>query len=167
MAIKKAAKKVAKKVIKKAAPKKAVKKVVKKAAPKKVVKKVVKKAAPKKVVKKVAPKKVAAPKKVGVVKKTFTNSEILKTVAEHAGITKAQAVQVFETLTEVVQGHIKTGGAGMLKLAGLMKIEKIHKPAKKARKGINPFTGEEMMFKAKPAHYVIKVRALKKLKEMI
>jgi len=148
MAVKKAAKKVAKKV-KKAAPKKAVKK-VKKAAPKKVAK----------VVK-------AAPVKIGIAKKTFTNSEILKTVAEHAGITKGQASQVFDTLTEIVRGHIKTGGAGMLKLAGLLKIEKIHKPAKKARKGINPFTGEEMMFKAKPAHFVIKVRALKKLKEMI
>jgi nucleoid DNA-binding protein len=48
-----------------------------------------------------------------------------------------------------------------------MKITVKRKPATKARKGINPFTGEEMMFKAKPARNVIKVRPLKKLKEMV
>jgi nucleoid DNA-binding protein len=43
----------------------------------------------------------------------------------------------------------------------------VRKPARKARKGINPFTGEEMMFKAKPARNVVKVTALKRLKEMV
>ena len=41
----------------------------------------------------------------------------------------------------------------------------VNKPDKKARKGINPFTGEEQMFKAKPASIAVKVRPLKKLKE--
>ena len=41
------------------------------------------------------------------------------------------------------------------------------KPARKARRGINPFTGEEQMFKAKPATKVVKIRPLKKLKEMV
>jgi hypothetical protein len=42
-----------------------------------------------------------------------------------------------------------------------------HKPATKARKGINPFTGQEQMFQAKPARSVVKVRPLKNLKDMV
>jgi nucleoid DNA-binding protein len=48
-----------------------------------------------------------------------------------------------------------------------MKIKKVSKPRRPARKGVNPFTGEEMMFKAKPAHNQVKVLALKGLKEMV
>ena len=47
-----------------------------------------------------------------------------------------------------------------------MKINVIQKPATKARKGINPFTGQEQMFKAKPARRVVKIRPLKSLKDM-
>ena len=50
-------------------------------------------------------------------------------------------------------------------MPGLMKVTTVKKPAKKARKGVNPFTGEEQMFKAKPASIAVKVRPLKKLKE--
>jgi len=57
-------------------------------------------------------------------------------------------------------------GPGLFVLPGLMKIMVIQKPASKAHKGINPFTKQEQMFKAKPARKVIKVRALKALKEM-
>jgi hypothetical protein len=48
-----------------------------------------------------------------------------------------------------------------------MKIRVVTRPATKARKGVNPFTGQEMMFKAKPARKVVKVQALKGLKEMV
>ncbi len=54
---------------------------------------------------------------------------------------------------------------GEFTLPGILKITTVAKPAKKARKGINPFTGEEQMFKAKPASIGVKVRPLKKLKE--
>ena len=52
-------------------------------------------------------------------------------------------------------------------LPGILMITAVAVPAKKARKGINPFTGEETMFKAKPARNVVKVRALKGLKDMV
>ena len=122
----------------------------------------------KKIVKKVSPvvvKKVTS-KKLPVVKKAYSKTELLQVIGEKTGVTKKQAKEVLEVLTEIIHAHLKTGSVGSIKLEGLMKIEKIHKPAKKARKGINPFTGEEMLFKAKPAHNVIKVKALKKLKEM-
>ena len=48
-----------------------------------------------------------------------------------------------------------------------MKLTVVRKPATKARKGINPFTGEEATFKAKPARNVVKVRPLKNLKDMV
>ena len=51
-------------------------------------------------------------------------------------------------------------------MPALLKITVINKPAVKARKGINPFTKQEQMFKAKPARRVVKIRALKALKDM-
>lgn len=139
---------------------------------KKVVKKVIKKVAAKpakKVVKKVAAKPVKKPalKKIEAAKKMMTKSEIQKVVAEHTGITKKQVNSVFEVLTKIIDAHLSKSACGSIKIEGLMKIDRVNRPAKKARKGVNPFTGEEMMFKAKPAHSIIKVRALKKLKEMV
>ena len=49
---------------------------------------------------------------------------------------------------------------------GLMKVTVVQKPAVAARMGINPFTKQEQMFKAKPARRVVKIRALKALKDM-
>jgi len=51
-------------------------------------------------------------------------------------------------------------------MPGLMKVKVVRKPATKARPGINPFTGEETIFKAKPARNVVKVQPLKALKDM-
>lgn len=116
--------------------------------------------------KKMVVKKKAMPK-LGLAKKIFTKSEIQKVISGHAGITKCQVNDVFNMLAEIIRAHLTKGAVGVIKLEGLLKIERIHKLAKKARKGVNPFTGEEVMFKAKPAHHVIKVRALKKLKEMV
>lgn len=100
-------------------------------------------------------------------KKPCTKGEIYRAIGEYAGITRKQVQSVFAALEKLIESHLKKGAIGLLKLEGLLKIERIFKPAKKAKKGINPFTGEEMMFKAKPAHHVIKIRALKKLKEMV
>jgi nucleoid DNA-binding protein len=62
---------------------------------------------------------------------------------------------------------MKTNLTGQFTLPGLMKIEVKKKPATKGRKGINPFTGEEMVFKAKPAHGAFKIKPLKKMKDML
>ena len=65
-----------------------------------------------------------------------------------------------------MEGHLKKRGAGQFTLPGLLKIVTQKKPATKARKGINPFTGEATTFAAKPARTMVKVRPLKKLKDM-
>ena len=65
----------------------------------------------------------------------------------------------------LIQRSIKKRSVGEFTVPGMMKITTVSKPAKKARKGINPFTKEEQMFKAKPASIGVKVRPLKKMKE--
>ena len=126
------------------------------------------KKAPKKAAKPAATKKVVAPaKKALTIKEPLTKSQILAHVAEATELTKKQVTAVFEELGALIEGSVKSKGPGAFTLPGLLKINVIKKPAKKARKGINPFTGEETMFKAKPAHNVVKIRALKKLKEMV
>ena len=115
-----------------------------------------------------ATKKAAAPaKKALTIKDPLTKSQILAHIADASGLTKKQVTAVFEELGALIEGSVKSKGPGAFTLPGLLKINVIKKPAKKARKGINPFTGEETMFKAKPAHNVVKIRALKKLKEMV
>ena len=160
---------------KKAAPKKktitkkkpAVKKVaVKKAAPKKKVaakKPIVKKT----VAKKVAPKKAAPTKaKTTAIKARYTKAQVLNEIVTNTELSKKDVQAVLEELGTLIERHIKPRSCGEFILPGLLKIQTVKKPAKKARKGTNPFTGEEMMFKAKPASTQVKVRPLKNLKEM-
>ena len=82
-------------------------------------------------------------------------------------MTRRDVGAVMDELSRVVGRHLrKRGGAGQFTLPGLLKIKTVRKPATRARKGKNPFTGEEMMFKAKPARTVVKIQPLKGLKEM-
>ncbi len=171
MAIKKKAASKKKVVTKKAAiKKKTIKKAVKKVVTKKsVVKKkaAVKKAATKKAPVKKAVKAVAAKKaKTTAIQNKMTKSQILTEISENTDISKKDVASVLAELDLLVERHIKKRACGEFLLPGLLKIVTVKKPAVKARKGTNPFTGEEMMFKAKKATIVVKVRALKKLKEM-
>lgn len=135
------------------------KKVARKPA-KKTVRKTVKKPA-KKAVRKTVKKAVTTP-----IKKAHTKSEILNYIAERTELGKKDVAGVFEALGEIMHRHLCKRSVGEFTVPGLMKCRVQRKPATKARKGINPFTKEEMMFKAKPARNVVKVRPLKKLKEM-
>ena len=117
--------------------------------------------------KKKAPKKIGtSARKVSAVKSPMTKTAMLEQIAGNTGLTKKQASSVLDELAILIESHMKKGAAGQFTFPGLLKIEVRHKPATKAHKGINPFTGEETMFKAKPARNVVKIRPLKKLKEM-
>ena len=98
--------------------------------------------------------------------KAATKSEILASIAGATELSRKQVAAVFEALAGLVKGAVGKKGPGIFAVPGLMKIVVIQKPAVKAHKGINPFTKEEQMFKAKPARKVIKVRPLKALKDM-
>ncbi|WP_116366653.1 HU family DNA-binding protein [Parahaliea mediterranea] len=127
-----------------------------------------KKAAAKKAPAKKAPAKKAAPAKKPVttaLKDKMTKSQIVTSIAESTGLSKKQVGDVFGELETLIERSIKKRAVGEFTLPGLMKITTVKKPARKARKGINPFTGEETTFKAKPASVAVKVRPLKKMKE--
>lgn len=105
-------------------------------------------------------------KKRSTLDKKYTKTQIVEHIAESTELTKAQVNSVLSSLSEVIDLHIKKRSVGEFVLPGILKITTVNKPAVKARKGINPFTKEEQMFKAKPASTVVKVRPLKALKDM-
>jgi nucleoid DNA-binding protein len=98
--------------------------------------------------------------------KVATKSEILRGIAESTDLSRKQVAAVFEALSTQIKNNVGKKGPGTFVVPGLMKITVIQKPATKARMGINPFTKQEQMFKAKPARRVVKVRPLKALKDM-
>ena len=114
---------------------------------------------------KAAAKKAASKKAAPAIKAKMTKSQMVGSIAENTGLSKKQVSDVFGELESLIERSIKKRSVGEFTLPGLMKITTVKKPARKARKGINPFTGEETMFKAKPASVAVKVRALKKMKE--
>lgn len=105
--------------------------------------------------------------KTTVFTEPLNKTQILTEIAEGTGLSKKDVGAVMEELGSVIERHLKKRGAGTFTLPGLLKITTVRKPATKARKGINPFTGEETTFKAKPARTVLKIRPLKKMKDMV
>ena len=119
--------------------------------------------------KKKAAKKAATAtttRRVKAIADPMTKSQIIAQISDTTGLTKKDVNSVFDELTDIMEGHLKKRGAGQFTLPGLFKAVTQKKPATKARKGINPFTGEATTFAAKPARTMVKVRPLKKLKDM-
>jgi nucleoid DNA-binding protein len=106
-------------------------------------------------------------KKKAAAKKPMTKSEILTSLSESSGLSKKEIAGVLEDLGALIGKNLTKNGPGVFNIPGLMKVKVVRKPATKARKGINPFTKEETMFKAKPARNVVKVLPLKGLKDMV
>ena len=107
-----------------------------------------------------------AARKVKTITEPMNKTQIINQISETTGLTKKDVNAVFDELGDIMEGHLKKRGAGQFTLPGLLKIVTQKKPATKARKGINPFTGEATTFAAKPARTMVKVRPLKKLKDM-
>ena len=100
-------------------------------------------------------------------KKARTKGQVFGALAEHSELSRKQVASLFDGLAGMIKQDLGKRGPGLFTVPGLMKIKVVRKAATKARRGINPFTKEEMMFKAKPARNVVKVLALKGLKEMV
>lgn len=96
-----------------------------------------------------------------------TKSEIFSVLADTTGLSKKDVSQVFVSLADLISKDVGKKGCGLFTVPGLMKVRRVHKAATKARKGINPFTGEETTFKAKPARNSVKIRPMKALKDMV
>jgi len=132
-------------------------------------KKVTKKKTAKKKVAKRAVKKAAAPEKnIKAIKDAYTKTQLYAHISEETGLARKDVAKVFDSLGDVINGHVKSRGAGEFKVPGLLKIKVNKKPATKARKNVpNPFRpGELMDVAAKPARKVVKILPLKALKDM-
>jgi nucleoid DNA-binding protein len=149
-------------------PVKKVKTVTKKIAPKATKGKVVKlkptTVSKPKVEKEVSKKSVT--KTLGKITKPLTKSELYTAIADGTELNRKQVTAVFDTLSEIVALHLKKDSPEKFVLPGLLKIIVKKVSAKPAHEGKNPFTGEMMMFKAKPASKKVKVIALSSLKAM-
>src|SRR5262245_34613686 len=111
----------------------------------------------------------AAPKpsKISAASKTRSQGEVYRTLAEHAGVHRSQVVSVFQTMGAMIKADLSKAGSGVFKMPGLLRITVTRKAATPARQGINPFTKEPTVFKAKPARNVIRARPLAALKAMV
>jgi nucleoid DNA-binding protein len=121
-----------------------------------------------------APARAAAPApkpvKITAASKPRTKSEIYRIIAESTGISRKQVVGVFDTMARMMAADLAKPSPDRPKVftvPGLMKVTARFKPAVPAREGKNPFTGETMMFKAKPASTSLKIRPLRQLKQMV
>jgi nucleoid DNA-binding protein len=113
-----------------------------------------------------ARKKAPAKRKLSAISQRYSKTDIVNELAVNSGLNRKQVGQVLDELSVLISRHIKKRAVGEFVLAGLIKVTTVKRPAKKAHRGINPFTGEMTDFKAKPASTAVKVHALKGLKDM-
>ena len=112
------------------------------------------------------PARKPAPKAaVKPVKGVLSKSALIKHLAGTTGAAAKDVRAILAALESTIQGAVGKKGGRTFVLPGLFKITVVNVPAKPKRKGINPFTGEETIFKAKPATVKVKVRPMKKLKD--
>jgi nucleoid DNA-binding protein len=97
--------------------------------------------------------------------KSPTRSEVIAQICKDTDLTRKQVAEVFESLHKVIKKSLR--GPGLFTMPGLLKMKVVKKPATKEREGINPFTKEKMIFKAKPASKKVRVLPLKSLKDFV
>ena len=97
----------------------------------------------------------------------LTKSQFVAEIAERSGITKKQASSVLEAINAVIVTQLSNKGPGEVTIPGLLKLNVVNKPATPERQGINPFTKEPTVFKAKPASRSVKARPVKALKDAV
>src|SRR5580698_9756193 len=99
--------------------------------------------------------------------KPATKTAIMQHLAETSELSQKEVASFLDALTTYLKKELGAHGPGVVNLAGLLKITRVHKPATAERQGRNPQTGEPMTIKAKPPRTLVRVRALKSLKEMV
>ena len=99
--------------------------------------------------------------------KRLTKAQVIAELANASDLDKKSVGRVFEGLQELIRKQLSARGPGEFVVPGLVKLRVVKKPATKARKGTNPFTGEEMMFKAKPARKIVRARPVKAAKDAV
>jgi nucleoid DNA-binding protein len=96
-----------------------------------------------------------------------TRGDVLRQIAAGTDLKPRQVADVFDVLTKIIAADLGKKGCGEFNFNGLVKLRTVQKPATKARMGRNPFTGEQMMFKASPASRKVRARALRGLNGLL
>ena len=95
----------------------------------------------------------------------LSKSQLIERISTSTEMSKRDVKNVMDTLVDV--GHKELKKNGIFLVPGFAKFVVVKKPATKARKGVNPFTKEEMMFKAKPARKIVRARPVKAAKDAV
>ncbi|MEM8733958.1 MAG: HU family DNA-binding protein [Planctomycetota bacterium] len=111
-------------------------------------------------------KGIARMAKAAAKKKPATKTEIFNSMVERTGLTKKQVAEFFDALSDEIAANIGKKGPRVFQIPNLCKIVAVDKPALPKRQVRNPATGEMIWAPPKPASVQVKVRPLKKLKEM-
>jgi len=99
--------------------------------------------------------------------KRRSRGDLVKTIAAGTELKPGKVKEVMEALTAIIAADLGKKGSGEFNFNGLVKLKTVNKPATKSRKGRNPFTGQEIMIKAKPASRKVRARALRGLNGLI
>lgn len=105
-------------------------------------------------------------KKLTAIREPYSKTKLQAALAEETGLARKDVAAVLDALADLMHRHLKKRAAGQFTLPGLAKFTVSVRKATKARQGTNPFTGEAMEFPAKPAQRVVKIRPLKRVKDM-
>ena len=114
--------------------------------------------------------KKKASKKKAAAKRSMPQGAIVKEMAARTGLEARKVRLFFEELNELIVSQINPKSSkapGVCLIPGIGRVKTRKRPARKARKGVNPFTGEEQMFKARPASVAVKILPVKKLKDAV
>ena len=118
--------------------------------------------------KKVAKKAAATAPSVKAITTKQTKTQIIASISEATELPKKDVAAVFVQLGQMIEGHMKKRGSGEFTIPDTgVKIRRVRKPARKSRMGRNPATGEAIKIAAKPASTVVRVSALKALKDTV
>lgn len=106
--------------------------------------------------------------KLTAIKDRQTKAQIITEISESTGVSKQDVKSVLVSLAQQAQRHLKPRSCGEFMVPDLgVKLKRVKKPATKERKGINPFTKEPMIFKAKKASTSVRAISMKACKQMV
>ena len=110
-------------------------------------------------------KKTFKAPKLDIPKVAYKKSEFFKVLSQQTAIDQKDIIKVLEAIQKVATLHLTKRGPGQFTYPGLFKMRLKTKPATNERAGRNPFNGQNMIIKAKPARSVVKISILKNFKD--
>ena len=105
-------------------------------------------------------------KKLTAIRQPYTKAKLQAAISEETGLSRKEVAAVFDSLAGLMYRHLKKRSAGEFTLPGLAKFRVSVRKATRERKMKNPMTGEEIVVPPKPARRMVRIRALKGVKDM-